>query len=495
MQLSRREKEMIECFIKHGLTLTAQELAGFANVSTKTIYRAIRKINEASKHGDIILAEVGKGFRLDYANYLKENVKNTESRSRQGPLERRNEILLTLLFKSPKKLLIHELFHPYYISDPVISNDLNKISLFLKDNDLKLKRHGQRVGIEGTERNIRKVVNMLLSFNLLEDKQSFTNNYSTNSFDINFITTMLEYIEQQLVSGIAYPYGMNIFSHIYILLKRCREGNIQLEDESWCLEEEDQRIIQYNQELYELARVVMDKMGNYLNISLPESETFYLFQYLVSSRVENGAISYQNLFSEAKEITQFFSMNMSQLMGIAIDQELYQQDLYNHIQPLLYRLKHHIIIKNDLLNDIASEYTQTFKQVAYVSQMVQQVFHTNPISKDEIGFLTLYFVKYKELIPIKKRVLIMCSSGVGTSELLKVKVKKAFPELEIIAVVSARQYQKNQTQFSNIDLILTTVHLTISSETPMILVNSVFTKQDENRVKEKLGEIENGSEK
>ena len=89
----------------------------------------------------------------------------------------------------------------------------------------------------------------------------------------------------------------------------------------------------------------------------------------------------------------------------------------------------------------------------------------------------------------------MCSSGVGTSELLKVKVKKAFPELEIIAVVSARQYQKNQTQFSNIDLILTTVHLTISSETPIILVNSVFTKQDENRVKEKLGEIENGSEK
>lgn len=89
----------------------------------------------------------------------------------------------------------------------------------------------------------------------------------------------------------------------------------------------------------------------------------------------------------------------------------------------------------------------------------------------------------------------MCNSGVGTSELLKVKVKKAFPELEIIAVVSARQYQKNQTQFSNIDLNLTTVHLTISSETPMILVNSVFTKQDENRVKEKLGEIENGSEK
>ena len=495
MQLRIREKELIECFIKYGLSLTAHELAGFAKVSTKTIYRTIRKINEASQHGDIILAEVGKGFRLDYDNYLKENAKNKENRERQGPLERRNEILLTLLFKAPKKLRIQELFHSYYISDPVISNDLNKISLFLKDNDLTLKRQGQRIGIEGTERTIRKVVTMLLSFNLLEDKQTFTNNYSINSFDVNFITTILEFIEQQLVSGIAYPYGMNIFSHIYILVKRCREGKIQFGESPWHLEEEDRQIIQYNKELYELARLVMTKMANYLNTSLPESETFYLFQYLISSRVEDGTIRYQNLFNEAKEITQFFSMKMSQLMGVAIDQASYEQDLYNHIQPLLYRLKHQITIKNDLLKDIESEYTETFKQVAQVSQLVQQEFHTNHISKDEIGFLTLYFVKYKELIPIKRRVLIMCSSGVGTSELLKVKVRKAFPELEIVAVVSARQYQKKQTQFSKIDLILTTVHLTMPSEIPMILVNSVFTKQDENRVKAMLGEIKNGSEK
>ena len=50
MQLSKRETQLIELFIKHGMTLTAQELAEFANVSTKTIYRTIKKINEASVH-------------------------------------------------------------------------------------------------------------------------------------------------------------------------------------------------------------------------------------------------------------------------------------------------------------------------------------------------------------------------------------------------------------------------------------------------------------
>ncbi len=98
-------------------------------------------------------------------------------------------------------------------------------------------------------------------------------------------------------------------------------------------------------------------------------------------------------------------------------------------------------------------------------------------------------MRYKELAPIKKRVLIMCSSGVGTSELLKVKVKKAFPELEIIAVLSSRQYQKNQAEFSKIDLILTTVCLNEPPKIPTILVNSVFTKQDEKRVKQMLGEM------
>jgi activator of the mannose operon (transcriptional antiterminator) len=83
----------------------------------------------------------------------------------------------------------------------------------------------------------------------------------------------------------------------------------------------------------------------------------------------------------------------------------------------------------------------------------------------------------------------MCTTGVGTSELLRVKIEKKFPELEIVDVIASRDAKRFTEKYPGIDLILTTVNLTIERMIPTILVNSVFTKQDEKRVKEMLGEM------
>lgn len=489
MQLSKREIQLIELFIKYGMTLTAQELAEFANVSTKTIYRTIKKINEASDVGELISATVGKGFCLNYDNYLKGSIRKKGKNLTQGPHERRNSILLELLFKSPKKIMIQDLFDEYYVSNTVITNDLVRMSEFLKDHQLTLTRKGQRISIEGTEKHIRKAVNNLISANRVWEEDFSTEQEKISSYDINFITSLLEYIEKQLQNGIAYPYNSNIFSHIYILIKRVREGEIHADTCSEMLDpDEESLIIQYDQ-LYKLSRMAIIKLNNYLNIVLPESEVFYLFQYLLSSRMEKEPIKLNRKSRQALTITDFFATEMSRLMKMKIDYQPNRQDLYEHIDPLLYRLKNEIIVKNDLLGDIKLEYPKIFQQVQQVSTIAEQMYGLNKISEDEIGFLTLYFVKYKELIHSKKRVLIMCSSGVGTSELLKVKVRKAFPELEIVDVLSARKFSKAPEKYQNIDLILTTVNLTIEMIIPTILVNSVFTKQDEKRVKEMLGEM------
>lgn len=489
MQLSKRETQLIELFIKHGMTLTAQELAEFANVSTKTIYRTIKKVNEASDVGEIISAEVGKGFYLDYDKFLKRSIRKRQGDVIQGPLERRNNILLTLLFKSPKKVLIRDLFDEYYISSTVMNNDLVRMADFLMNYQLSLIRKGDRISIEGTEKHIRKAVNHLINANKVWEEDFFTQHEKISSYDINFITSLLEFVENELQTGIAYPYNNNIFSHIYILIKRVREGEI-LED-TWAemLDPDEEKLIEQYDWLYKVSQMVITKLNRYLNIILPESEIFYLFQYLISSRMEKEPMDLNKKSKEALEITDFFATEMSQLMGVKVDYQPNRCDLYDHIDPLLYRLKNEIIVKNDLLGYIKMEYSETFQQVLKVSRTVEVKYQLNKISEDEIGFLTLYFVKYKEMIHSKKRVLIMCSSGVGTSELLKVKVRKAFPELEIVDVLSARKYSKTPEKYQNIDLILTTVNLTIEEKIPTILVNSVFTKQDEKRVKEILGEI------
>ena len=332
-------------------------------------------------------------------------------------------------------------------------------------------------------------MNHLISANRVWEEDFSTQQEKISSYDINFITSLLEYIERKLQNGIAYPYNSNIFSHIYILIKRVREGEIHADTCVELLDPDEEALITQYDQLYQLSKMVITKLNHYLNIVLPESETFYLFQYLISSRMEKEPIKLNRKSKEALAITDFFATEMSRLMGMKVDHQPNRQDLYEHIDPLLYRLKNEIIVKNDLLGDIKLEYPEVFQQVQQVSKAAEEKFQLNEISEDEIGFLTLYFVKYKEMIHSKKRVLIMCSSGVGTSELLKVKVRKAFPELEIVDVLSARKFSKAPEKYQNIDLILTTVNLTIDMMIPTILVNSVFTKQDEKRVKEMLGEI------
>ncbi|MFD1901219.1 BglG family transcription antiterminator [Enterococcus termitis] len=232
---------------------------------------------------------------------------------------------------------------------------------------------------------------------------------------------------------------------------------------------------------------MIDRIEGYLATPLPTNERFFLFQYLISSRIENHSSHMIEEPDLAKTVAKDFLEIISVTLGIELAITANIQDLKNHIAPLLYRLKNEIIVKNGLLNDISLEYPDMFETVKETARIIEKRYDLISISDDEVGFLTLYFVKYREMINHQKRILIMCSSGVGTSELLKVKVSRAFPDINIVDVLSSRKYQNNIDDYKNIDLILTTIHLKENPNIPTILVNSIFTKQDEERVKEFLG--------
>ncbi|MFD2307420.1 BglG family transcription antiterminator [Enterococcus termitis] len=487
MQLSKRELVIIDLFLKHDLSLTANQLAYFTNVSTKTIYRTVKKINDQSDSGDLIISEPSKGFVLDYDRFLKENAKVGRGIQTTDPLERRNSVMLRLLFKAPNKVDIHYLFEPFYVSDAAVSGDIQRITEYLKTYHLQVKRSQKKLSIEGAERNIRKAVLSIIAKDNLIDDVFTIDGQLMNAYDIDFLTSLLDFIDKMLKTSITYPYNVNIFSHLYILVQRTREGKILFSEERFLLDSEEEELIKKNQELYSLACIVIDRIEGYLATPLPTNERFFLFQYLISSRIENHSSHMIEEPDLAKTVAKDFLEIISVTLGIELAITANIQDLKNHIAPLLYRLKNEIIVKNGLLNDISLEYPDMFETVKETARIIEKRYDLISISDDEVGFLTLYFVKYREMINHQKRILIMCSSGVGTSELLKVKVSRAFPDINIVDVLSSRKYQNNIDDYKNIDLILTTIHLKENPNIPTILVNSIFTKQDEERVKEFLG--------
>ncbi|MHC5248989.1 BglG family transcription antiterminator [Enterococcus sp. LJL90] len=495
MQLSKKESSLIEIFLSEKNRLTAKEIAEKLNVSTKTVYRLVKKINDVNKDGPIIDSQSGKGLSLNYRNYL-EFVNEPEEGKNQDPEDRRSNVLLELLFKSPHAINIKELYVDYFLTAESIVKDFEKIRRIIETYHLSLIKKEGKAAIQGKEKNIRRLSYKLISMNSFLTGNSYSvNGDNINSYDADFITSLLDSIEKQLGNTIPYPYNINIFSHIYILLSRFRKGKVALPNNHplEALDIEEKNLIEINPEKFLIAQNIIERINAYLHTSVPDSEVFYLFQHILSSRVESldDIDEPAGISDEMKLIVESLVSSLNQKLKISFDKILTDGQFLEHFRLMLYRSKHGISIKNAINQDIKREYGMLFKALSESFDEVMHKAQMKKISLDEVGFVTLYFAKIHEEQKFKKKVLIMCSSGVGTSELLKIKVQRSFPDLEIVDVVSMNVYKKKYEKEAEkfFDLILTTVKLDNQSELPSLLVNFMFTQQDQENVMKLLEEI------
>ncbi|MGN1294654.1 BglG family transcription antiterminator, partial [Weissella soli] len=161
--------------------------------------------------------------------------------------------------------------------------------------------------------------------------------------------------------------------------------------------------------------------------------------------------------------------------------ESLKKSLLGHVQPMLNRLRSNIVVVNPLLQDIQFNYSDVFSKIK--NQLHDIDFN---ISNDEIGFLTLYVVRALEEVHAHKKVLLMCSTGVGTAQLLETKVRKAFPDFEVVGTISAQFYQDNLRNYQDVDLVISTINIQFQPVSPVIQVSALFTENDRRRIEELL---------
>ena len=105
------------------------------------------------------------------------------------------------------------------------------------------------------------------------------------------------------------------------------------------------------------------------------------------------------------------------------------------------------------------------------------------ISEQEIGFLTLYFEKY--LSSNKKNVLLICSTGIGTSELLKIKLQNAFPEFHIVSTMGFRQLKNSNFEIlKDVDYIFSTIKIQDSKIVKQVInISPILSERDVQLIK------------
>lgn len=471
--------------------VSAKHLAETLYVSTKTVYRMIKKVNELfmeEKNEPLIISEAGKGYKLS-SHFRNRDIHSMVEFAEENDL---NEVSLALLFKYPHKIK-RTLMDTQFLSDSSIERRLRKLSEILKKYDIQLHYNREYLWIKGEEVSIRKAINhIFLEMNKLNSLSEI--GIKINVIDKHFIDQQIALLEERLNEYINYPYDITIYTHIFMIIKRYREGEVHYLGNQEPLEKEEQQLMEANPKMMEVAAEIIRNIESYLSVKMDSLEIYFVFQniYSINSQKRESSNVDKKLAEEItkKFITDYFLI--SDVTLLPASRSLYE-DLYLHILPMLSRLRLGIKVENNLLDSLLLEYRATFLKVKKIAEEINhELMFDTKMNDAEIGYLTLYFEKYKIHCQENKNVLLICSTGVGTSELLKVRIQQNFSSLNIIATMSQRQVKKNQAFIKeNVDLIFSTIRVPLKIEKiPVLLISPLLTDKDIQNINHTMKELE-----
>ena len=501
--LTSRQVEFVKLLLEENEYKPIKYFTEKLNVSDKTLQKDLKiignyiarfNINIDAKRGHGILINREANGNIELINNLNLNLKDKNSISID---QRRIEILKMLLLNSNSSTSINQLSEKYYVSKTSIVNDLKYIEEWLKNYNITLSKTLEGTKIVGKEADIRKAIASLLedilNNNDGEDEiQEFTRiDVATFSallkiFDldsINFIESIIWELEKDLDYYITQPYYINLITHILICLKRLKEGN-QIEIN----EERIKNIDNLNKRVYDNVVNLVNKIYEKYGVLTSNEEIYYIYKYIVSSgfgnTLDNNMKVSENYINNSEEVTKMMIDIMSLFLGVNLSEnELLSRGLLLHMKPMLNRLKYDIQIKNPLFKEIEERFTEILGLCRLSIEIMSEYYNLSNISMDEISYLATYFQAALENSTSEKKVLVVCHSGYGTSQLLATRLKKAFPQWTIVDVVSV--YMLKNMDMSDIDFIVSTVDVDIKDKMH-IVVSALLMDSDIKNIKNTL---------
>lgn len=495
--LNNRQIEFIKLLLEENEYKTIKYFAVPLKTSQKTLQKDLKIIQKYLDRFNITLnRKPGTGIMIANGKidkwHLLNNLKSQEKTCRKVSVnERRVEIALNMLINSGDTTSIQKLSDMYFVSKTSISADLNCIEKWAVQFNLKLEKNIEGTKIKGTEVDIRKAIASLLDKYFEEDCRYEDMKELSSRLDLSTVKALsglfdkdkIIYINQYLVElekkyscRLNDPYYTNLLTHILISLTRGLDGK-QIKEN---IKKNNDECLKFERS-YEEAVNMVNKINGDFNVKLGESEIYYLYQYFVSSGLvkntnKNAEDVLNELNSVAKTFTKKITSYMEEIMHINISSdEIIMESLLMHVRPMLNRLNYDIKISNPLIEDIKEQCGEILEICKAVVLMVCHDLKQKTIPIDEIGYLTLYYQTAMERLPVKKRVFVVCQSGVGTSQLLTTRIRKAFPQWEIEGVLSVSMLKEQNLDY--IDFIVSTVPLDIKDK-PYILVSAFLNDED-----------------
>lgn len=507
-KLMSRQKQIIQILTKstNKNPITISTIAEILNVSSRTVLREMPKIEEwLDENGFNFIKKPGVGLIIDESlenQQLILELLEVENVQKEYSKEERKRIILSELLIAKEPLKLFYFTNQLKVSEGTLSNDLDEIEDWLKAFDIKLiRRQGVGIYLEGNEKNYRKVLSDIL-YRTLEEKElikllkkSLNSPSSENSIEFSIENRMLNFIDKTIIKGIEKIVSeleekfnfklidsdyIGLVVHISLAVQRIKNGEKISMDKSSLSELE---ILPE----FAVATEITEKLEKVFTIEIPKDEIGYITMHLKGARlrlnkVEND-IDLDNL--DIKQISNYIITEVENDFNIEIiNKQKLSKDIYNHLVPAISRMSMKLNIRNPLLENIKEQYSEIYHSCENACEILKKITKIDKIPESEVAYIAMHIAAAIEenLKNENLSVVIACPTGVGTSKLLGVNIKKEFPNLDIKNSISVINIDTKKLKDDGIDFIISTVDLDVDYR--YICLNPMFLQKDKIKLKE-----------
>ena len=488
---------------------TLGEIAEKLNVSTKTISRQLPKVEKLfNKYSLQLEKKTGAGLIVKGSNVKKfallELGKNALRRE-YTPQERASVILSTLL-SSAEPIKLFALSSMLNVTDSTISNDLDKLEPWFREQGLRLLRKpGLGVSLLGDERDFRRAIVRYIHDHVNEDEllELLHDNFNAevderlarvSKFWFKLagenILRKLDKIVHELELELGYKFSDNAFIglivHISLTIQRIKSN------ETINIDQERLNTLHSKRE-FEIASNLAKKLSTIFAIEVPENEVAYITMHLLGARSRYSSdnlasvsmmddfrlvqIARSIMKAAAKETGRDINKNQNLLAG-----------LVNHLAPSISRLKMNMEIRNPLLSEMQEHYPElielTKKCISDLEQYVGQ-----KLPEAEIAYIAMHLgaalSDSERFLHSIHRVVIACPTGMGTSRLLASQIRAQFQNIKIVDQVPILTITPTYVATMDFEFVISTVQIP-NPPCKVVTVSTRLSREDRLKIEAEL---------
>lgn len=504
--MEQRTRDILRLLLQENNFQTTADIATKLSVSAKTVSRQLPKVEEAlHKVGLQLEKKSGAGLKVvgsEVKRYALLKQLQTGDKSEYTPSERRS-IIISKLLSSREPIKLFVLSSAVHVTDSTISNDLDKLETWFREQGLKLLRKpGLGVSLLGDERDLRRAIVRYIYehvgeerlLNLMQDNLPDEPVAQVSKFLLELIDAgewrqierMIRMTEDELGYKLSDNAFIGLVVHLSLVVRRIRNHEpVKLEAENCSRLEGSREFI--------VAKKLAQQIAATFSIDVPDSEVCYITMHILGARsryssASLGTISMMDNFrlvTLAKQIMK----RAAKITGRDIDRnQSLLAGLVNHLAPSISRIKMHMDIRNPLLGEIQTHYPElmslTKKCVVEVEAEVGE-----PLPDAEIGYIAMHLgaalSDSEKFLHAVHRVIVACPTGMGTSRLLASRLRANFPTLKIVDEVPILDINSEYVAAKDFDFIISTVPIARAGK-PVLVVSAALPDEDKKKIDAEL---------